>query len=73
MSITYRIINKKTDELIRRQNARDVAIYMLGRRYSNYLIVKSSIDGDILFDTKAFHPDVQRLEEHLERLEIAPK
>jgi hypothetical protein len=41
MKTVYRIINKSDNKVVTKSDPEDVAIWLLGRRLSNYIIVKS--------------------------------
>lgn len=42
----YRVINKSDNKVMTFSLAKDVAVYMLGRRLDNYIVIKSSDSGD---------------------------
>ena len=44
----YRVINKSDNVVRHFRKPFDIGIFMLGKRYKNYIIIKSDADGDRL-------------------------
>jgi hypothetical protein len=42
----YRVINKSDDKIWQTRDANKVAIWFLGRRVDNFIVVKSDEEGD---------------------------
>lgn len=61
--LVYRIINKSDNKVVQFRDPSSLAAHMLGKRISNYLVIKSDEQGDrLVVFTSAY---VHEIEENL--------
>ena len=64
-TVIYRLINKSDNKIEQYRSANKLSSFMLGRRISSYIVIKSDEKGDRIVDTALAQGCVNALEVHL--------
>ena len=60
----YRLINKSDNKVMTATTAMAVSIYLLGRNISNYIVIKSDLNGDriVAFSSNEYNALISSME-----------